>query len=141
MFRMSFAVEQLPDPANRIVAATNVDALGVPEVRLAYRIGEYTWRAYANARTTITRALERAGVTGIVFDKPGDFGGSGHIMGTCRMGATSREGVVDADGRTFTCPNLFVVGSATFPTVGTANPTLTAAALALRTAECIARQR
>ena len=34
-------------------------------------------------------------------------------------------------------PNLYVMGSAVFPTSGTANPTLTIAALALRLAERI----
>jgi hypothetical protein len=36
--------------------------------------------------------------------------------------------------------NLFLVGSGTFPTVGTANPTLTIAALCLRTADYILRR-
>jgi choline dehydrogenase-like flavoprotein len=34
-------------------------------------------------------------------------------------------------------PNLFLLGSGTFPTVGTANPTLTIATLVLRAAETI----
>ena len=36
--------------------------------------------------------------------------------------------------------NLYLVGSGTFPTVGTANPTLTLSALALRTAEGIIKE-
>jgi choline dehydrogenase-like flavoprotein len=36
--------------------------------------------------------------------------------------------------------NLFLVGSGTFPTVGTANPTLTIAALCLRTADYVLRR-
>jgi glucose dehydrogenase len=40
-------------------------------------------------------------------------------------------------GRSHDHPNLWFAGSSLFPTSGTANPTLTIAALALRTAEAI----
>jgi choline dehydrogenase-like flavoprotein len=40
--------------------------------------------------------------------------------------------VVNRDLRTHDHPNLFILGSAVFPTGATANPTLTIAALSLR---------
>jgi choline dehydrogenase-like flavoprotein len=45
--------------------------------------------------------------------------------------------VTDADGRSHDHRNLWFAGASLFPTCGTANPTLTIAALALRTAEAI----
>ena len=45
------------------------------------------------------------------------------------------RGVVDADCRVHGVANLYVAGSSVFPTSGTANPTLTIVALALRLAE------
>jgi choline dehydrogenase-like flavoprotein len=45
--------------------------------------------------------------------------------------------VVDKFQRSHDHKNLFVVGSSTFPTGATANPTLTLAALSLQTAEHI----
>jgi glucose dehydrogenase len=60
--------------------------------------------------------------------------GSGHIVGTTIMGSASGDSVVDPDSRSWDHDNLFIVGSSTFPTITTANPTLTIAALALRTA-------
>jgi choline dehydrogenase-like flavoprotein len=45
-----------------------------------------------------------------------------------------REGVVDADCRVHGVSNLFIAGSSVFPTGGTAGPTLTIVALALRLA-------
>jgi choline dehydrogenase-like flavoprotein len=42
---------------------------------------------------------------------------------------------VDADGRVHGVDNLYVLGSSVFPTSGWANPTLTIAALALRTSD------
>jgi len=58
-------------------------------------------------------------------------------MGTHRMGSDPKTSVTDADGRTHDHPNLFLAGAGLFPTYGTANPTLTLAALALRSASAI----
>jgi glucose dehydrogenase len=41
--------------------------------------------------------------------------------------------------RSWDHPNLYLVGSGTFPTGATANPTLTIAALSLRTADHIVK--
>jgi choline dehydrogenase-like flavoprotein len=53
------------------------------------------------------------------------------------MGADPRTSVVDANLRSHDHPNLFLLGSGVFPSTGTANPTLTIAALALRAVEPI----
>jgi glucose dehydrogenase len=58
-------------------------------------------------------------------------------MGTYRMGTDPATSVVDAEQRSHDHPNLFLLGSGVFPTVGTANPTLTIAALALWAADTI----
>jgi len=58
--------------------------------------------------------------------------GAGHIMGTARMGNDPKSSVVDRDLRSHDHANLFILGSAVFPTGATANPTLTIAALSLR---------
>jgi choline dehydrogenase-like flavoprotein len=58
-------------------------------------------------------------------------------MGTARMGDDSATSVVDKDLRAHAHRNLFLVGAAVFSTGGTANPTLTIAALALRAADAI----
>jgi choline dehydrogenase-like flavoprotein len=47
--------------------------------------------------------------------------------------------VVDADCRTHDHPNLFIAGASLFTTGGTANPTLTVVALALRLAAHLQR--
>jgi choline dehydrogenase-like flavoprotein len=51
------------------------------------------------------------------------------------MHDTPKHGVVDAAGAVHGVPNLFIAGSSVFPTVGSANPTLTIVALALRLAD------
>ena len=51
------------------------------------------------------------------------------------MGFDELDGVVDRDNRVFGVDNLYVSGACTFPTSGTANPTLTVVALTLRLAD------
>jgi choline dehydrogenase-like flavoprotein len=59
----------------------------------------------------------------------------GHHMGTTRMSADPKKGVVDADCRVHGLKNLYVASSSVFPTAGFANPTLTILAIALRLAD------
>jgi choline dehydrogenase-like flavoprotein len=59
----------------------------------------------------------------------------GHFSGTHAMGDSPETSGVDADQRSWEHPNLFVLGSGSFPTMGTSNPTLTMAALSLRTVD------
>jgi choline dehydrogenase-like flavoprotein len=62
-----------------------------------------------------------------------------HHIGTTRMSADPRLGVVDASTRVHGVANLFIAGSSVFPTAGSANPTLTIVALALRLADHLKR--
>ena len=55
-----------------------------------------------------------------------------HHSGTTRMADHPANGVVDADCQVFGVANLSVAGSSVFPTIGSANPTLTIVALSLR---------
>ena len=56
-------------------------------------------------------------------------------MGTTRMSADPRHGVVDAHCRVHGVENLYVAGSSVFATSGHANPTMTIVAMALRLAD------
>ena len=58
-------------------------------------------------------------------------------MSTMRMGRDPATSVVDASGEAHEVERLFVGDSSVIPTVGGANPTLTAQALAARTADHI----
>ena len=51
------------------------------------------------------------------------------------MSADPRTGVVDADCRVHGLDNLYVAGSSVFTTAGSATPTMTLIALALRLAD------
>jgi glucose dehydrogenase len=154
-FRIAFAVEQSPDPNNRVTLSTTAtDALGLPRPKIAYNLSDYTREGIATAfrlKKLIFAKLGAEDFTHTADTDPGGFnheidgqavrltyGGAGHVMGTYRMGDDPKTSVVDSFHRSHDHSNLYLVGSGTFPTVGTANPTITLSALALRTAERIA---
>ncbi len=58
-----------------------------------------------------------------------------HHLGTTRMSADPKSGVVDADSKVHGVANLYVAGSSVFPTYGSSNPTLNLVALTLRLAD------
>ena len=63
-----------------------------------------------------------------------------HPLGTCRMAADERTGVVDFDHRVFGTDNLHVVDGSTVPTSLGVNPQMTIMAMALRAGDVIAEQ-
>ena len=128
--------EQLPDRQNRIVPDWDrLDAIGIPRPRIAYRVDRYALDGLAEARKTHDRLFDALGVT--ERHHAPAFKSAGHIMGTYRMGDDPKTSVADAQCRSHDHANLYFAGSGLFPTFGTANPTLTIAALALRTASAI----
>jgi choline dehydrogenase-like flavoprotein len=135
-FRFAALVEQMPLPENRVTPAFDqVDAIGIPRPQIDYRLDDFAEKGLAEARRVLDQIFDAVGVT---FREHGaEFFGAGHVMGTYRMGADPRTSVVDPEQRTHDHPNLFLLGSGVFPTVGTANPTLTIAALSLWAAEII----
>jgi len=132
--RLSCSTEVLPAPDNRVTLSDLLDSSGIRRPRLSFAAAKYTLDALDKALDAIIEILALAGG---VPSAIGPIGGAGHIMGTCRMGSDRATAVVDGYGRSFDHSNLFIVGGSTFPTCGTANPTLTIAALALRTADHI----
>ena len=66
--------------------------------------------------------------------------GGNHLAGTHVMGASPATSVVTTDQRSWEHENLYLVGCGSMPTVGTANVTLTMAALCYRSARAMLRQ-
>ena len=152
--RIGFLVEQTPDPNNRVtVSSTFKDGLGLPRPEISYDISDYTRQGIVAAFRmknlifnklgardfTVRAGGDPAGFDEVIDGKPVEltYGAAGHIMGTYRMGDNPKTSVVDSFQRSHDHNNLYLVGSGTFPTGGTANPTLTLSALALRTADNI----
>jgi len=152
-FRIAFACEQNPDPNNWVRLSDARDALGLPRPKIHYDISDYTRQGIVTAFRMKKLIFDKLGAedfTKVGNTDPGLFeemvdgkkvqltyGGAGHVMGTYRMGDSPKTSVVDSWQRSHDHQNLYLVGSGTFPTVGTSNPTLTLSALALRTADKI----
>lgn len=60
------------------------------------------------------------------------LGGSIHEVGTARMSAGNKDGVLNSYCRTHDIPNLYVFGGNAFPSTGDKHPTLTMMALTAR---------
>jgi glucose dehydrogenase len=159
-FRVGFLVEQAPDRDNRVTLSdSSRDGLGLPRPEISYNISDYTRQGIVAAHRMKNLIFKRMGIDDKTrefagendptrFDEQIDgktvtltFIGAGHIMGTCRMGKDKdwQNSVVNEFQRSQDHRNLYLVGSSTFPTGATANPTLTLAALSLRTADHIAK--
>jgi choline dehydrogenase-like flavoprotein len=138
--RLSCSVEVAPDSNNRVELSAMTDALKLPRPKITFSPPEYSYRGLAQARETLAEMFRLIGATEVDLGDPRAYDGAGHIMGTCRMGNDTKASVVDAFCRSHDHKNLFIVGSSVFPTVGSPNPTLTLAALALRAARDVARQ-
>jgi len=138
--RLSCSVEVAPDSNNRVELSATTDALKLPRPKITFSPPEYSYRGLAQARETLAEMFRLIGATEVDLGDPRAYDGAGHIMGTCRMGNDTKASVVDAFCRSHDHKNLFIVGSSVFPTVGSPNPTLTLAALALRAAQDVARQ-
>src|SRR6185312_7799498 len=130
--RLASLVEQLPDAENRIALhPTERDRYGVPLPKITYRLDDYVKAGLAAASKAHEEIFTALGTTGMQHLPIA--AGAGHIIGTARMGTDAKTSVVDGELRSHDHSNLFIVGSAVFPTSATANPTLTIAALSLRT--------
>ena len=140
-------LEQAPNPLSRVRLIEERDALGVPRVQLEWRLSPLDQRTLWKGPRLLARALGRAGLgrLQVLIEEddhswPTGLGGGRHHMGTTRMHADPKRGVVDANCRVHGMANLSVAGSSVFPTSGSANPTLTLIALALRLAEHLTRE-
>jgi len=156
-FRIGFLVEQTPDLENRVTLSEIRDGLGLRRPEISYNLSDYTRQGIVAAHRMKNLLFSKMGVKDctkeVEKNEPSRFeeliddkivalsyGGAGHIMGTCRMGSKKDNSVVNSDQQSWDHDNLYLVGSSTFPTGATANPTLTIAALALRAAEHIAKR-
>jgi choline dehydrogenase-like flavoprotein len=136
--------EQAPNPESRVTLSTARDKLGQRRIKLAWRLGNLDRDSLAESVKILGTELGRAalGRAQIIMTPSGAWpagGGGFHHMGTTRMHADPRQGVVDANCRVHGVSNLYVAGSSVFPTGGHANPTLTIVALTVRLADHLKR--
>ena len=126
------SVETLPAAHNRVVPDPSLrDSSGMPRPRVSFKIDDYSLRAIDKARERHASIVKALACTDIVSDEPSIA--TAIIAGTARMGTDAKQSVVDSWCRSHDHANLFVIGTANFPTMPINAPTLTAVALGLRT--------
>jgi choline dehydrogenase-like flavoprotein len=153
-FAFQFEVEQSADPANRVrLDHGRTDAFGRPGALVEYRLSEHVKRGMAAAKAVSDQLFALLGAEDHTDYAPGPgspgwyehegrpyvFRGAGHAGGTHLMGHRAADSVVDSWQRSWDHPNLYAVGCGSMPSLGTSNPTLTMAALTLRSADRIHR--
>ncbi|MEU9006306.1 GMC family oxidoreductase [Streptomyces sp. NPDC048551] len=147
-FTLQFEMEQSADPANRVTIDPRLrDRLGLPRPVLTYGLSEHVKDGIAAARAVSDRifallgaedhtSFGAAGWPGRFEHRGRTYGyrGAGHAAGTHVMGSGPDTSVVDTWQRCWDHTGLYAVGCGSMPSVATSNPTLTMAALALRSA-------
>lgn len=133
--------EHFPNPDSRVTLDPAArDALGTPRIRLDWTYSKTDWDSLERSAAGFGDALGASGQGRVCWpirrrQLLAISSASRHHMGTTRMSADPRQGVVDPDGRVHGTVNLYVAGSSVFPTSGIANPTLTILALVMRLAD------
>ncbi|MER7843984.1 GMC family oxidoreductase [Kitasatospora sp. NPDC096077] len=148
-FSFQFELEQTADPTNRVTLdRERRDPLGLPVPAIHYDLDGYVREGMASARAVSDQIFTLLGAEDHTAYPGGGwpgrlehrgrvhgYRGAGHAGGTHLMGDAPGTSVVDQWQRSWDHPNLYAVGCGSMPSLGTSNPSLTMAALALRSAE------
>jgi choline dehydrogenase-like flavoprotein len=140
VFQVAVQAEATPQADSRVTLSSTRDRYGMPQTCLDWKIAEEDFRSIRRTIDLIDAQMQDTGL-GRIIRKFGDerppamIVGNFHHLGTTRMAADARLGVVDENCRVHEAENLYVAGSSVFPTAGFANPTLTIVALAIRLAD------
>ena len=140
----------IPGPIANWIAGHAVDVLAMsedlpnPDSRVTLRGGQIVvdwkrsnWQAHRALVAKLKAALRRAGYP-ILLSKTFDRRTLSHQCGTARMGLDPATSVVNPLCRAHDHDNLYIVDASVLPTSAAVNPSLTIAALALRTGEHLA---
>ncbi|MEU5190325.1 GMC family oxidoreductase [Streptomyces klenkii] len=151
---VQFLMEQEAEERNRVtVDRRRPDRLGIPRPVLTYDLSDRVKSGMAAAKAVSDQIFRLLDAEDRTAYGPGPlspgwfrfegrdftFNGAGHGGGTHVMGDAPGTSVVDSWQRCWDHPNLYAVGCGSMPSMGTSNPSLTMAALALRSSERIHR--
>jgi choline dehydrogenase-like flavoprotein len=136
-------LEPEPNPDSRVLLDDARDQFGLPRVKLDWRLTPLAEHTLETTKKIIIRDLQSIGVQCAIVGGGGKRANQKfedprwvwHHMGTTRMSADPRQGVVDANCKVHGMRNLYVAGSSVFPTCSNDMPTLTLMALAHRLAD------
>ena len=133
----SFAMlgEVLPQKQNKVTLSDEKDQYGLPVPKVHFSFHENDIKIRKAAKDLLSNIGIASGGEPLYHLKS-----TAHLMGGCRMGNDPATSVVNSYGQTHDVKNLFIVGTPTYVTAPSANPTLTTYSLALRSSEYILDQ-
>ncbi|MBB5574789.1 GMC oxidoreductase [Rhizobium paranaense] len=150
---LAFMIEVMPVESNRVsVDPQYTDRIGNMRPVVSFTVPEYTMRGAAYAREFAKTMFARLGAADHTRYDTSDYGyvnyegegyairGGNHLAGTHIMGSDKQRSAVNTDQRSWEHDNLYLVGGGSMPTIGTANVTLTLAALCYRSARAMLKQ-
>ena len=127
--------EILPDQRNFVSLHPSIkDRYGLPVAFSHFNLSDNDRRMMQAGIGRARAVLEAAGAT-----ETHAVNRYAHLVGTCRMGFSPSDSVVDRWCRSWDVSNLFVCDGSVLPTQGSANPAITISALAARTADWLRR--
>lgn len=138
---LEFNAEQTPLRDSRISLNGRTDAFGMPRVHVHWRFADDDVDSICRAYRLLRDRVQASGAATLEFNDAAlrdavalSVPLGGHHIGSTRMAADPKSGVVDRNAAVFETPNLFIASSSVFPTSSHANPTLTIVAMAIRLA-------
>lgn len=140
-FSLGCGIEMVPDPERRVTLGSERDALGMPRSDLHMTVSNIDFDHFRQTLTELGRQLlaAKTGMLHLTYKQRHEWmeglDWGNHHLGTTRMSADPKRGVVDADSKVHGIANLYVAGSSVFPTYGASNPTMNLVALTLRLAD------
>ena len=150
-FEVHIVTEQEPTATNRITLSSgDNDPFGVPLAQIHWEVSKEDVGNTEAVLNTFSHYWSRTSLAALGALQPygrdqwsvtlRSGGGIYHPGGSLRMGTSADTAVVDRDLRAFGVPNLRVVSTATFPTGGSANPTMMLALMGLRLTDALRRE-
>jgi choline dehydrogenase-like flavoprotein len=146
-----FQSEHAPNRESRVVLSDRVDEFGMPRLEPRIAFSEIDTTTIVQFYAILDRSLRELELGRIEYTESElrdylsqimqNYCSLAHHIGTTRMSANPRDGVVDSNCRVHGIENLYIAGSSVFATSGHANPTLTILALTLRLADCLVADR
>lgn len=129
---LAIICEDFPEEHNRVeLDPNNKDSSGMPGVKINYTLSENSKKMLSHGLSRGREIMKEAGAKSIMAFGPVKHTGW-HLMGTAKMGKSSRISVVNEFGQTHDIKNLVIVDSSIFVTSAGVNPMSTIQALALK---------
>jgi choline dehydrogenase-like flavoprotein len=123
-------IESIPRKENSVQLGKGKNRFFIPNTSIDFSLDTTTMESMKHAHAVLSQILTKIGCHHVSSTL--SLWWARHHMGTCRMAKDPSAGVVDENLRVHDTENVYVCSSAVFPTCGSANPTLTIAALAHR---------